>query len=915
MSKLITSIILFLTFSTSCLADIYTSQIEGDWNDPNVWSPAGVPGAGDHVQIYHIITIAGGLVQQCSTVSIVQNTSVLNIAAMGELDADVFTIGVGGTCYLDGTLTVNSEMAIRGDLYLNGVLEGDANKLIDLSGIFHWNDGTMSGDTLIVGPSASILFESPSTTHTNNAVIINNGLISWDSGSMDGNGSLDNHGEVQFGSGTTIHIEGQHFSNYNLIKKTLPSGALYFGDGSGSFNNYGSLEVNQMMLSQMASVLIYFDQDGTHTGTFETDGTAEFEFAGGSHVFSGAAAFPGMGEITLSGANILVNISGGFNFGDYVVNMTAGTLNKVNNFSYIDFYKDFNWSGGAIGTSVTTNGDIEMNANAVCNISGNVFLGTTLSTEGIVNWTGGDIKPISNLMDGTLLPGRINCYEHLYINVTDDVNMIDMTVFCDLVTKSGDGKVVFRGNSGDFEAISDVQINDGEWEFSCEAEVAGTITISATGTMRIGGHVGETDFVYAGAMITNNHLIASSNDYKFHFDGGGLAQLLAGDGTIEKVRYSNTSGVTITGSQTIPATGSIEILDERLVIDGGNLIVYGTMTIEDCGGLPCYIRTINGGHLRLKLDNVTPTTFPIGTLNSYNPAVIKDNTSLGDNDYSVSVDEDITDYSVTDDIVLREWDIVRHEVSAHADISLYWSPGPGEEGAMFDRSLCHIRHYDASGFVWEDLSPNAPAQVSGSMYYRSKLDVSDFSPFIVSGELSLLPIELLYLTGKVQNQAALIEWATATELQNNGFEIEKSMDAVSFETIGFVAGNGTTTANQYYSFEDRSFDQLAYYRLRQIDEDGHSEYTEIIFLSEKTSSFDINVYPNPAADFVYIQPVSAVNGPVSFRIVSTDGKEFQSGSFSTPLHRVDTGNLPQGIYFLECRAAQFASYSRIKINR
>lgn len=914
MSKLITSILLLLSFSTSCLAEIYSSQIDGNWNDPNVWSPAGVPGPADQVILNDEVTIQSGQIQQCSTISI-QNTSILHIQTTAALTAANFLINPGGTCQLEGTLTVDSEMTSLGDFYLNGILEGGAPKTISLSGILHWGDGTLSGDTMSIDANASILFETPSMTHTNNAVIINNGQISWDSGSMDGNGTLDNHGEILFGSGLTIHIDGQNFSNYNLIQKTIPSGALYFGDGTGSFNNEGTFDVTQMTLNPMASVLVYFDQDGTHTGIFETDGTAEFQFAGGSHVFSGAAGFAGMGEITLSGANILVNISGGFSFGNYVVNMTAGTLNKVNNGSHIQFHEDFNWSGGAIGTSASTNGDMEMDSDAVCHISGNVFLGTTISTEGIVNWTGGDIKPISNLMDGTLLPGGINCYDHLYIQVTTDVNMIDIAAFCNLVTKSGDGKVIFRGNSGDFEAISNVQINDGEWEFSCNAEIAGNITISATGTLRIGGHVGETDFVYAGAMITNNHLIASSNGYRFHFDGGGSAQLLAGDGTIEKVRYNNTSGVTITGSQTIPATGTIEILDERLVVDGGNLIVYGTLTIEDCGGLPCYIRTINGGHLRMKLDNVTPATFPIGTMNSYNPAVIKDNTSLGENDYSVSVDEDITDYISTDAVVLREWDIVRHEVSAHADISLFWSPGSGEEGGMFDRNYCHLRHYSTLTNTWEDLSPNAPAQVSGSMYFRSKPDVSDFSPFIVSGEPSFLPIELLYLSGKVENHAALIEWATATELQNKGFEIEKSMDAVSFETIGFVAGNGTTTTNQYYSFEDRSFDQAAYYRLRQIDEDGRFEYTEIIFLSEKTGSFEINAYPNPAADFVYIQPVSPINSPVSFRIVSADGKEFQKGSFSTPLHRVDTRSLPQGIYFLVCQSAQFTSYSRIKINR
>jgi hypothetical protein len=840
--------------------------------------------------------------------------AILHIQTTAALTADYFLINQGGTCDLDGTLTVNSDMISYGDFFLDGTLQGNAPKAIGLSGMLHWNDGTLSGDTLEIGASAGILMASPSTTHTNNAVIINNGLITWNSGSMNGSGALDNHGEVQFGSGLTIHIDGQAFSNYNMIKKTTPSGALYFGGGSGSFNNYGTFEVTQMVLNPMASVLIHFDQDGTHTGTFETDGTAEFQFAGGSHVFSGAAGFAGMGEVTLSGANILVNINGSFSFGNYVVNMTAGTLNKVNNSSHIQFLEDLHWSGGAIGTAATTNGDMEMNADAVCYISGTVFLGTSLSTEGIINWTGGDIKPISNLMDGTLLPGEINCYDHFYINAATDVDMLDITVFCNLVTKSGTGKVTFKGNSADFTAISDVDINDGEWEFSCSAEIDGHITISATGTFRIGGHTGEMDFVYQGSLVTNNHLIASSNGYKILFTGSS-AQTLAGDGTIEKVLFDNGSGVTITGDQTVPSTGSIEIPDEILKVDGGNLIVYGAMSIGDCGGIPCYIRTVNGGHLRLKLDNVTSTLFPVGTMSSYTPALLKDNTAVGNNDYSVSVGEDITDYIITDNIVLREWDIVCHELSAHADVTLFWSPGQGDEASLFDHDFCHIKHYNTMGGIWEDLTLNAPATPEGVLYSRTAPDVQHFSPFIVSSEPSFLPIELLYFTGKLENEKSLLEWATATETQNKGFEIEKSNDAVEFNNIGFVPGNGSTTSSHYYHFEDRSFNGAAYYRLRQIDEDGHAQYSRIIYLSQASDNEEIAIYPNPATDFVYIQPTSAIKGTVNYRIMSANGQVFQKGSFSSPGYRLDTSLLPEGFYFLECQTQNIMNICKILINR
>ena len=80
-----------------------------------------------------------------------------------------------------------------------------------------------------------------------------------------------------------------------------------------------------------------------------------------------------------------------------------------------------------------------------------------------------------------------------------------------------------------------------------------------------------------------------------------------------------------------------------------------------------------------------------------------------------------------------------------------------------------------------------------------------------------------------------LNWITATELNNSGFDIERTSSLTSsqqsWQKIGFVSGNGTSTEVHYYSFIDPNpFVGKSYYRLKQIDFDGSSEYSSILKL-------------------------------------------------------------------------------------
>ena len=91
------------------------------------------------------------------------------------------------------------------------------------------------------------------------------------------------------------------------------------------------------------------------------------------------------------------------------------------------------------------------------------------------------------------------------------------------------------------------------------------------------------------------------------------------------------------------------------------------------------------------------------------------------------------------------------------------------------------------------------------------------------------PVELIYFEGRAEGNIALLSWETATELNNDRFEIEWSRDAASFVHIGEIDGNGTTDMLKRYMFVDNQpLSGINYYRLRQVDYDGQFEYSPII---------------------------------------------------------------------------------------
>ncbi|OGU36537.1 MAG: hypothetical protein A2315_01820 [Ignavibacteria bacterium RIFOXYB2_FULL_35_12] len=247
-------------------------------------------------------------------------------------------------------------------------------------------------------------------------------------------------------------------------------------------------------------------------------------------------------------------------------------------------------------------------------------------------------------------------------------------------------------------------------------------------------------------------------------------------------------------------------------------------------------------------------------------------------------------------------------------------------------ALGTVEVYDPVNDTWEqgDNMPIISAFLTGAVV-NDKIYVIGGTPDWSTGLANVweydpeyvVPVELTSFTATANGKEVALNWSTATELNNQGFEVQRKFGSNDFATIGSVKGNGTTTSPNQYTYVDRLIDPGKYfYRLKQIDFDGKFEYSQTVEINWSpfiTYKLEQN-YPNPFNPSTKISwqfPVSSWQTLKVYDVIGNDVAtlvdEFRpAGNYEVEF---TASNLASGIYFYQLKTGSLIETKKMILLR
>jgi hypothetical protein len=201
--------------------------------------------------------------------------------------------------------------------------------------------------------------------------------------------------------------------------------------------------------------------------------------------------------------------------------------------------------------------------------------------------------------------------------------------------------------------------------------------------------------------------------------------------------------------------------------------------------------------------------------------------------------------------------------------------------------------------------------------YCTPLSKSQMAKIGMDTSWTVVPVELTSFTGAANGSDVKLNWTTATELNNNGFEIQRKSNN-EFVTVGFVKGNGTSTCKHDYSYTDKQLQPGTYtYRLKHLDLNGKFEFSQVVevHVVHGLNYSLLQNYPNPFNPETAIKYSIAQSGKVSVKIFSITGKEIitlvdkemPAGSYEVKWNGKDNAGslVASGVYLVKLSSGSF----------
>lgn len=209
-----------------------------------------------------------------------------------------------------------------------------------------------------------------------------------------------------------------------------------------------------------------------------------------------------------------------------------------------------------------------------------------------------------------------------------------------------------------------------------------------------------------------------------------------------------------------------------------------------------------------------------------------------------------------------------------------------------------------SGTGWENYSPTNADYSIKSLTYNN---VTAFSHWTLSGQSNPLPVSLLsFNVIQINDNQTNITWQTATEVNNNRFEIWKSINGFDYVLIHTKDGQNNSIQIKNYNFIDNQFNQSAYYQLKQIDNDGKINDLGIKFINKKETIIT-EIYPNPINEKIEIKNETS---DLQMILFNQTGQKIWEGNDKNNLQN-QFNSLPKGQYLIQFQNKNKIHYQKI----
>lgn len=851
----------------------YFSRQSGNWSDTvNTWSytQGGASCSCLPSSDGYAVISAGHTV----TVDVAAVTDFLEVKAGGIInDNGVSGLTLNNNLVLMGTGRFSNTTAwvITGDLVLSTTTNSTVNASLSVNGLLNVPAGgnlTLSSGTLTLNGDVTV----------NGAINLSGGTLNLNSngGSISGTGTID-------GTNETVNITNA---------KSIASGSsIIFGTGT----NTVSLAISSgTTVTNNGIVFILGNITGGSSGSTWINGPNSILNVTGSLLTTGTLnTSTGLNKVVYSGGNQSIKVPSG----SYYMLEIGGTGTKTQT-AAIDIENNLTiLRGGTLNTATyAVNGlgalTMEENSELVMQRSAT---GIYPELQGNFDIAYGTIT-INQTAGTTILAPAT--YNNLKLSGTAPCDLSGVTHITGNLTVEGSSSIIANA----------VMFVDGILIYHSSAASELTNDITTKGVEIISGTFsdGSRSITLAdGNWVNNGGTCTLTGTVVFD---GTTAQTISGSlpTDFNNLTVSNLAGVTLNLS---PATATV--INNNLLLDSGviytttqNILKLSDSTTSSSGSALSYV----SGPM-VKVGN-SDFDFPIGKDGRLKRAgvsgIVSETTEItaeyfatGYGDYD-NVTDGLSEVSTGE-----YWDIHRSVTSDSVKITLYW-----QNAASSTIHSCEnltIAHYKDGAWHQEAAQVDSGSQCSGTGAGSITTTgyVTSFSPFGFgdNGSGDALPVELISFTAEVAGEDVQVKWATALEINNSHFEVERSADGISFEKIGTVEGAGNSTVALSYSLMDEQpVYGISYYRLKQVDYDGAFEYSNIVAVNIAGATATINMYPNPAQGNVNIA-VANIEGDVNITIYNQTGVQVYSDKIETSSSRarlaINTQNLlPAGVYFV-----------------